>query len=163
MKLSRDLQRLALLVAISTITMGAAAAGSAEASPVTSITSTLTPATASLPQVAPFREGLTGTYTAPWQCGTQSCTDTGTIAGWFVLPAQPPNATQIESFRTLTSNESNGTLKLHCSEITRPSSSVTTGSCAVLSASGIYRGLAGHLSLTNIQIGGTTLIDTLVL
>jgi hypothetical protein len=168
MKLARNLRRSALLVTISTITMGVSAVGAAAASPVKSIQTILS---ASPVASAPFSGTASGTYAAFGASGTTPI-DSGPIVAQFIVPAPPPKATQIETFRTISNSSGDVTLKLHCSEIAKPgapfTNGTTTGSCAVLSASGPYAGLTGHGTLTGQLTGGTptdpivTLTDTIV-
>jgi hypothetical protein len=160
MKLGPKALRLLLLVATAALTMGTST-GVAAASSVSSITTVL-PGT--IPQTPPFFVTAQGSFTAYTADG--SVLDTGTLTAHGLLPAQPPKATQIETFRTFTSSNGNGTLQLHCSEISRPRSPyVTTGSCAVLQASGVYAGLAGAGELTgliNTNVSPPTLTDTIL-
>lgn len=83
-----------------------------------------------------------------------------------MLPSHPPNSTQIESRRTLTGGS--GTLELQCAETSLPvSPSLTHGSCAALSASGVYAALHGRGSVageivTDPNSGLTTVTDKIV-
>jgi hypothetical protein len=160
MKLSSKFKRLALLVAISAITVGQSASDAAAASPVKSLTTVIY---GSPPALAPFFVSAPGSYTAYSASG--AVVDSGPVGSLVargVLPAQPPKSTQIETFRTIISPSGNGTLELHCSDISRPTSPyATTGSCAVLGATGLYAGLRGTGQLTGM-IGAGTLTDTIV-
>lgn len=154
MKLAFALQRLGLLLAALAVTL-AVSTGVATASSVTSITTTLA---GQIPSAAPFMGMATGTFTTN---GAVS----GTVTAQVVLPAQPPNETQIETFRTYTSSDGKSTLELRCSEIARPGSSVFAGHCAVLDATGAFAGLSGAASIsgvTNTQTSPPTLEDTIV-
>ena len=156
----RKVQRVTLLAAIGAITMGISAGGAAAASPVKSITTVLygSPRTA-----APFFITASGWYTAYSASGAVvDSGGLGSLVAQGVLPAQPPKSTQIETFRTITSPSENGTLQLQCSDISHPASPyVTSGSCAVLGASGVYAGLHGRGSLTGV-IAANMLTDTIV-
>jgi hypothetical protein len=157
MRLSIKPPRLAVLLAAAAATLGVSA-GSAMAARGNSITTVVS---GSLALTPPFFGTATGSYT------TTGVVDFGTVTAQFVLPIQPPKATQIETFRTLTSTEGNGTLQLHCSEIARPgvqnNTHTTTGSCAVQSASGVYSGFARSARLTGIiDTNASTLTDTIV-
>ena len=160
MKLTTKFPLLGLLAA----TLGATLAmstGVATASSVTSIQSVLV---ATLPSSAPFVLNATGTYTAYGANGTP--VDTGTVEAQGVLPAQPPKATQIETFRTYTSSDHVSSLQLHCSEISRPGApaGTVTGRCAVLKATGVYAGLTGSGPATGATtIPPPTLSDTISL
>ncbi len=146
MKILRKFQRPELLVAISTIALGASASGAVAASPLT-ITTTLT---GSPPSAPGFSGSASGSYSA-----SGAIVDSGSASAQFVLPSHPPKSTQIESRRTLTS--ASGTLELQCAETSLPASpSLTRGACAVLSASGIYAGLTGHGSITGQIVPGPT-------
>lgn len=159
MKLSHKLPRLLLLVVVGAITLGGSAAGAAAASPVKSITTVLS---GSPVQTAPFIQTFYGSYTAYSASGSVvDSGSAGSLVAQAVLPFQPPNSTQIETFRTIASPSGNGTLRLHCSDISRPAAPfATTGSCAVLGASGVYAGLSGTGQLTG-ALGPTTLTDTI--
>jgi hypothetical protein len=157
MRLSIKLRQLAMLLATGAAVLSVSA-GTATASSVNSITTVLS---GSLPSAPPFFGIATGSYT------TSGIRDSGTVTAQLLLPIQPPKATQIETFRTLTSTAGNGTLQLHCSEIARPGTQnnthTTTGSCAVQSASGVYSGLAGSATLTGVIDNNTsTLTDTIL-
>ena len=102
MKLSIKPRRLAMLLAAAAATLGVSA-GSAMAARGNSITTVMS---GSLALTPPFFGTATGSYT------TTGVVDFGTVTAQFVLPIQPPKATQIETFRTLTSTEGNGTLQL---------------------------------------------------
>jgi hypothetical protein len=139
MKLPRKLQWPALLVAIGTVAL----CGSAVAAAASNVKSITTKVTATLQ----FKGTAGGSSTA-YDASGQSLYS-GDVAAEFVLPLAPPKATQIETFRTITSTD--GTLRLHCSEIAKPgtqfTTGTTTGSCAVLGATGVYAGLTGSAKL----------------
>ena len=157
MKLNFIVHRLGLLMAALAVAL-AVSTGAATASGVTSITTTLA---GQIPSAAPFMGTATGTFTANTTNGPLS----GTVSAQLVLPAPPPNASQIETFRTYTSSDGKSTLKLRCSEIARPGSSVFTGHCAVLDASGAFAGLRGSATVsgvTDAQTSPPTLEDTIL-
>lgn len=155
MKLSQKLPRLTLLAAIGAVAIGTSAAAAASAPPVKSITTTLYAPPGSLPSLTGFTGPFYGSYAAYSASVPPAVVDSGplgSLVAQTLLPAVPPKSTQIETFRTITSPSGNGTLRLHCSEIARPgvpqATGGTSGSCAVLGASGIYAGLHGSGKLT---------------
>jgi hypothetical protein len=131
-------------------------AGTASAAPTDTITTNWSVPT--FPAAPPY----TGTYT-----GTYSDTlgETGTVSVRAVLAAVPaPSTGVLHTFRTYT--DANGdTLVLRCTQIAKdPSGSEfpSTGSCAVLSGTGIYAGLsgAGKISgITSLTETGANLAD----
>lgn len=152
MSLSSKLQRLTLTATVAAITLGISVGGAA-ASPGESINTTLT---GPLPPSPPFFGTAFGQYSASGEFADQ-----GSIVAQFVLPRHPPNSTQIVSYRTLTGRE--GKLRLECSEVSLLASLVATqGSCAVLSASGLYAELARRGELTSVIVPPDTLKDMIV-
>jgi hypothetical protein len=106
--------------------------------------------------VPPFLGTAVGQYSASGEFADQ-----GSIVAQFVLPRHPPNSTQIVSYRTLTGRE--GKLRLECSEVSLPASPVATqGSCAVLSASGLYAELVRRGEPTGVIVPPDTLKDMIV-
>lgn len=162
MKVSMKLPRLMLLGAITATMIGTSAGGAAAAtSSVQSITTVLSGTPSQSP---PFLTTATGSYTATSASGTivdsSQPPQGGSIVAVARIPINPPNSTQIQSVRTITSP--NGTLRLRCTEVSQPASpSAIQGECVVLDASGVYAGLSGTGRLTG-QLGSDTLADTIV-
>ena len=118
----------------------------------------------SFPTAPPYVGTYSGTFTA---AGTVS--DSGTVSTEFHFDAVPsPRVGVGETTQTLTGAE--GTVVLRCSQISKSDPLASTGSCAILSATGAYAGMSGAAKLTGVivpppppQTLPLTFTDTIVL
>lgn len=106
----------------------------------------------SFPAAPPFFETYSGTFTA---ATSGTVFDSGNVTLDALFGAVPaPSTGVLQTTRTLTSSSDNGTLQLRCTQIAKsfsdPSAVPDTGTCAVLSATGIYAGLRGSGKLTGV-------------
>jgi hypothetical protein len=149
-----------VVIVFSLAFVGAATAGSSSSETITTVLSF--PA---FPATAPFVGTYSGTFMA-----SGTVTDSGTVTAEAVFGAAPaPHTGVLQTNRTLSSND--GTLQLRCTQIAKSFSNLSavpnTGTCAVLSATGVYAGLRGAGKLTGeVNFNASpfpTLTDTLVL
>jgi hypothetical protein len=163
-RIARPAPRIPIMVAaLAAVTVGLMAAGAdARASGPQTFTTTISiPAFASSP---PYVMTYGGTFTA---AGTVS--DSGTVSTEFHFDAVPsPRVGVGETTQTLTGAE--GTVVLRCSQISKSDPLASTGSCAILSATGAYAGMSGAAKLTGVivpppppQTLPLTFTDTIVL
>jgi hypothetical protein len=122
----------------------------------------------SFPSAPPFAETYTGTLTS-------STGDSGTEAVQAQFGAvRSPKVGVLQTLRTLTSSDGQGTLVLRCHQLATAQDFSTypyvpdTGSCAVLSGTGAYASLSGSRALIGAVLfdpSGTsgTLTDTVSL
>jgi hypothetical protein len=120
----------------------------------------------SFPTAAPFVGTYSGMFTAS---ASGVAFDSGTVTAEALFGAVPaPSTGVLQTNRTLTSSE--GTLRLRCAQIAKafsdPSAVPDTGTCAGLSATGVYAGLRGSRKLSGVvdfTATPPTLTDVLVL
>jgi hypothetical protein len=118
----------------------------------------------SFPATAPYTATYLGTFSA-----SGAVNDAGTITAQTLLSAVPsPSAAVLHTVRTLTSLD--GTLVLRCEQHATSLSDLgavpSSGTCAVLNATGVYSGFAGSgkvTGVTDLLSTPVTLSDELVL
>jgi hypothetical protein len=125
-------------------------------SPETFTTTILFP---SFPSSPPFKATYGGSFAA-----SGSVSDSGTLSSDTLFGAIPSlRASVLQTRQTLTG--SNGTIVLRCSQILK-SGVDSSGSCAILDATGAYAGLSGAAKLTGVtdfNASPVTVTDTIVL
>jgi hypothetical protein len=147
---------------VSLVIAGSALGHTPSAESITSVIQATT-----FPSAAPFVEAYTGTFTS-------STGDSGTETVQALFGAAPsPHTAVLQTLRTLTSNDGSSTLVLRCHQLATEQDLSTfpevpsTGSCAVLSGTGVYAGVSGSGPLTGITVfdssGSATLTDTVPL
>jgi hypothetical protein len=143
--------------ALAALAVALAAAGAvAKASAPETFTTTIS--IPSFPSSPPFLTTYSGTFTA-----SGSVSDSGAVSTKFHFDAVPsPRVGVANTTQTLTGAE--GTVALRCSQISRSDPLASTGSCAVLSATGAYAGMSGAAKVTGVfDPVASTLTDTIVL
>lgn len=143
-----------------------ALAASASAQPAVPVTIATNLSFPSYPAHPPNVGTYGGTFIASDASGTF---DSGTVTAQTLFAAVPsPSTGVLHTDRTLTSTD--GTLELRCTEIAKsfsdPSAVPGSGTCAVLSATGVYAELAGSgkiQSLANLTTVPEAFTETLVL
>ena len=131
-----------------TILLALAVAGSAQAQPPTSETITMNLSFPNYPSTPPYVGQYSGDFTV-----SGAIVDAGSISTQAHFAAVPsPSAAVLHTDRTLTSQH--GTLSLRCTEIAESLTDLTavpgTGTCTVLSATGVYAALKGSGKVTSI-------------
>jgi hypothetical protein len=134
----------------------AAATAEAKASAPETFTTTIT--FTAFPSSQPAVMTYSGPFTA-----SGSVSDSGAVSTEFHFNAvASPRVGVANTTQTLTGAE--GTVVLRCSQISKSDPLASTGSCAVLSATGSYAGMSGAAKVTGVlDPVASTLTDTIVL
>jgi hypothetical protein len=127
--------------------LATATADAQASSPETFTTTISIPEFASAP---PYVMTYAGTFSAS---GTVA--DSGSVSTKFHFDAvAAPSVGVAETTQTLSGAE--GTVVLRCSQISKTDPLASTGSCAILSATGAYAGMHGAAKLTGVTVPSPT-------